>query len=133
MNAKFIAGTSMVADRLEWGELSWISRPDDTKAEQIVAVLVRLAPGCRHDFHKHPRQEEVLYVLSGEVEQWLGTERRILRSGDSVFVGRGVVHASFNAGPETAAFLAVLSPCVGDGGYELVDVATEPPWTSLRR
>lgn len=95
-------------------------------------VEVILSPRGRHDFHKHPHQEEVIYVLEGEIEQWLDREKRILRPGDSVFIGPGVVHASFNAGERTAKMLAVLGPCVGSEGYELVDVADQEPWASLR-
>ena len=43
-----------------------------------------------------------------------------------------VVHASFNTGSETATLTVALSPCVGEGGYELVDVSAEEPWSSLR-
>jgi hypothetical protein len=33
---------------------------------------------------------------------------------------------------EQAHFLAILGPCVGPEGYELVDMADEEPWKSLR-
>jgi hypothetical protein len=42
------------------------------------------------------------------------------------------VHASFNTGREAARLTVALGPCVGDGGYELVDVSTDEPWSSLR-
>ena len=54
--------------------------------------LIRPAGG--QDFHKYPDQEEVIYVLEGEIEQWVDREKRILRPGDSAFIGAGVVHAS---------------------------------------
>ena len=57
---------------------------------------------------------------------------RILGPGDSVFIGADVVHASFNVGESDAKLLAILGPCVGDQGYELVDVASEAPWKDLR-
>lgn len=129
----FVAAAGIVPDTLDWGELAWISRPSDTGADQITAVFVTLAPGRGHDFHRHPRQEEVLYVLGGEVEQWIETAKQTLRAGDAVFVARGVVHASFNVGAGPATFLAVLSPCAGDGGYESEEVAAEAPWNTLRR
>jgi hypothetical protein len=43
-----------------------------------------------------------------------------------------MVHASFNVGTSDAKIVAILGPCVGDGGYELVDVAGEPPWKDMR-
>jgi quercetin dioxygenase-like cupin family protein len=132
MTGKFIAAGEIVSDRLDWGELAWISRPAATGSQQITEALVTLAPGCGHDFHKHPRQEEMLYVLSGTLEQWLEGEKRILNAGDAVFVQRGVVHASFNTGPGDTKFLVVLSPSAGDGGYESEEVAAEAPWNSLR-
>jgi hypothetical protein len=44
-----------------------------------------------------------------------------------------VVHASFNVGEGEAKLAAILGPCVGDIGYELVDMADEEPWKTLRR
>jgi quercetin dioxygenase-like cupin family protein len=132
MTGKFLPSKEIVSDRLEWGELAWISRPSATGSQQIAEALVTLAPGFGHDFHRHPRQEEVLYLLSGTLEQWLEGEKRILSAGDAVFVNRGVVHASFNVGSDDAKFLVVLSPPAGDGGYESEEVAGEAPWNALR-
>ena len=132
MTGKFVASTDIPSDRLDWGELAWISRPSTTGSRQITEALVTLAPGFGHDFHRHPLQEEMLYVLSGTIEQWIERERRILSPGDAVFVSRGVVHASFNTGTEDAKFLVVLSPSAGEGGYESEEVAGQPPWKGLR-
>jgi quercetin dioxygenase-like cupin family protein len=94
---------------------------------------VVLDPGGAHDFHRHPRQEQLVIVVSGWVEQWVGTERQEMNSGDSVFSGPDVVHATFNLGTEAAKLQLILGPAVGDTGYEFVDVAAEEPWRSLRR
>ena len=133
MTGKFVAARDIPSDRLDWGELAWISRPSTTGSRQITEALVTLAPGFGHDFHRHPQQEELLYVLSGTVEQWIEEEKRTLTAGDAVFVSRGVVHASFNTGSEDAKFLVVLSPSAGEGGYESEEVASQPPWNRLRR
>ena len=132
MTGKFVPSMDIVSDRLDWGELAWISRPSATGSHQITEALVTLAPGFGHDFHRHPRQEEVLYLLAGTLEQWLEGEKRALSPGDAVFVQRGVVHASFNTGEVDAKFLVVLSPSAGDGGYESEEVAHESPWNALR-
>jgi quercetin dioxygenase-like cupin family protein len=93
---------------------------------------VTLEPEFGHDFHKHPDQEEVICVRSGRIQQWLERDRRELGPGDSVFIPADLVHASFTSGDETAQLVVMLGPCVGDVGYELVDVSGDEPWSSLR-
>ena len=132
MDGKFVIASHVVPEVLDWGELRWLSHPPSTGARQLTVIDVRLAPGKGHNFHKHPDQEEVLLILAGEVEQWVDRERRLLGPGDSAFVPAGMVHASFNAGTSDARIVAILGPCVGEGGYELVDVAAEAPWNGLR-
>jgi quercetin dioxygenase-like cupin family protein len=90
-----------------------------------------LAPGQAHSFHKHPSQEEVMYVVSGNVEQWIDREKRVLGAGDAAFIPAGMVHATFNTGKTEAHLLVVFSPCVGDG-FEVIDVSSDAPWKGLR-
>ena len=71
-------------------------------------------------------------MLFRSIEQWIEREKHVLEPGDSVYIDKDVVHASFNTDSETAHLQVVLGPAVGDGGYELVDVAGEEPWSSLR-
>jgi quercetin dioxygenase-like cupin family protein len=132
MPGKFTIARDVPPDELDWGQLRWLSHPPSTGARQLTVIDVTLAPGKGHDFHKHPDQEEVILILAGEVEQWVDRDKRVLNPGDSAFVPAGVVHASFNVGEGDAKIVAILGPCVGDGGYELVDVAGEAPWNGLR-
>ncbi|MGH9633110.1 MAG: cupin domain-containing protein [Bryobacteraceae bacterium] len=132
MTGKFISSTEVRREELTWGSLAWFSSPTASNARDLVVLEVTLSPGGGHNFHKHPRQEELIYVIEGEVEQWLDREKRRLQAGDSVFIGADVVHASFNVSEQDVKLLAVLGPCVGPEGYELVDVAEQKPWASLR-
>jgi len=90
-----------------------------------------LNAGEGHAFHQHPDQEELVYVLDGLVEQWIGEERRILVAGDSAFMPAGTVHASFTAGDRPSRLLAIFGPCIGDG-YTTVELAGEAPWKDMR-
>ena len=133
MNAKFRFAKDIPFDQADWGRLGWISRPSETQAQHITQILVVLEGGFGHNFHYHPRQEEIIYVLDGEIEQWLETEKRTLKKGDAAFIGPGVVHGSFNTTGKTAQLIAVLSPSVTDAGYEIVEVSNEAPWNALRK
>jgi quercetin dioxygenase-like cupin family protein len=133
MSGKFIAAKDVVRDTLHWGSLAWCCRPAETGAKDLVVMEVTLAPGEGHAFHKHPGQEEVIYVLKGTVEQWLDQEQRKLGPGDSVFISGDTVHASFNTGRSEAKLLAIVSPCVNrENGYAVTEVADEEPWRDLR-
>jgi len=133
MHGKFTPASEAPRETLDWGSLGWCSRPSNNGAKQIVAIEVTLAPGGGHAFHKHPNQEEMIYVIDGEVEQWLEQERRTMRAGDSVFIPPDTIHASFNTSQGNAKLLAILGPAIGgDTGYQLQEVADRAPWNTLR-
>jgi quercetin dioxygenase-like cupin family protein len=132
MTVKFITSRDVKREQVDWGSLAWLSSPVASAAKNLVVLEVSLRPAGCHNFHKHPNQEELIYVLEGEIEQWVDREKRILRPGDSAFIGVGVVHASFNDSSRNAKILAVLGPCIGAEGYELIDVSRQEPWAGLR-
>jgi len=133
MQGKFITAQEVERESLEWGSLAWFSNPKASGAERLVVIEVTLAPREGHNFHKHPQQEEVIYVLEGVVEQWVGEQKRSLNSGDSAFIPADTVHASFNVSRQPIRLLAILGPCIGAEGYELVEVADQEPWSVLRK
>ena len=127
----FIKKKQKDTEVLDWGNLTRLSGPNKTNAKDLVVIEVNISPGQGHDFHKHPQQEEVIYVVKGKVEQWVGQEKQILRAGESVFIPADKVHASFNVGNSDARLIAILGPSVGADGYELVEVYNAAPWNSF--
>ena len=115
----------------DWGVFAPVSVPRDG-VEGIVTIEATFLPGKCHDFHRHPGQEEVIYVLDGTIEQWVESEKRLLGPGEAAIIPASVVHASFNDGSEPARILAILSPSVGEEGYGVEDVSGEEPWRGLR-
>ena len=132
MAGKFTLRADVQPDVLDWGHLRMLSHPPSTGAKQLTIIDGDISPGKGHNFHYHPNQEEVLYVVSGSIEQWLERERRTLGPGDSIFIPPGVVHASFAIGADQVRVLAIFGPSVGDAGLEMVDVSGEAPWDGLR-
>ena len=132
MGGKFVIASDTRLEVLDWGKLGWLSNPPNTGAEQLTVIDVNLDPGKGHDFHKHPDQEEVIYVVEGEVEQWLEQNKRVLKPGDSVFIPADVVHASFNSSDKPVKLLATFAPCVTAAGFVSVEMGEQEPWKSLR-
>ena len=132
MRGRFIEKAEVERDQLNWGSLAWFSRPATTGAAELLVIEVTFSPGGGHDFHIHPDQEEVIYVLEGKIESWVETNTRELAAGDSVFIPKNTVHGSFNSSRGETRLLAILGPCVGPDGFESVDVSGESPWSTLR-
>ncbi len=133
MKGTFVLNSAAIRDQFDWGEIAWTSRPENTGSQQLAILDVTIRPAKGHEFHRHPDQEEMIYVLEGQIEQWIEDKMKILNAGDAVFINKGVVHASFQLGSKPAHLLAILGPSVGDGGYAMEDVSTEEPWKSLRK
>lgn len=132
MASKFISKADVPVTAFDWGSAGMRCSKDNTGCQTFVVMDVTLEPGFCHDFHKHPDQDEMIIVKKGSVTQYIEGESTVLNAGDSVYLDRDVVHGSFNDGTETAELQVVLAPAMGEGGYELVDVAGDEPWASLR-
>ena len=132
-NGSYILSADLKFEELDWGRIVWLNPPAATGSKSVMMALVELQPGKGHAFHYHPGQEEIIHVLQGSVEQWLAQEKRVLEVGDSIYIAADVVHASFNvAAHGIAKLLVVVGPCVGEAGYNAVDVSGDAPWNALR-
>ena len=127
----FVTSAEMQVEPSPWGPHEWLSRPGLTNAEHLLLVRVVMPPGRGHQFHRHPSMEEIIYVISGTAEQWVGKDSHILGAGDVAHIPRDTVHGTYNAGSGPLVFLAILSPALFEGPA-LVDVHTEEPWRSLK-
>lgn len=77
-------------------------------AAQLCIFEQWIAPGAGAPTHAHP-VEEVLTVREGEAEMWLGEERAIVTSGQSLIVPAGRMHGFRNSGTATLHIHAVLA------------------------
>jgi quercetin dioxygenase-like cupin family protein len=128
---RFVTSKEAQVEELPWGLHAWLARSGLTDAKLLQLVRVTMPAGKAHAFHRHPHMEELVYVVSGRAEQWIGREQRILGPGELAHVPIDEVHGTYNVFAEPVVFLAILSPAVIDGAA-LVDVSREEPWRSLK-
>lgn len=127
---RFVAAHEAEIERLEGKTHHWYFRDGLGDADSLVFVRARIERGAGHPFHTHPEMDEIIYVLSGEMTQWLEEDRRVLKPGDSIFIPRGMVHGCLNESAAECEFLAILTPAKISGPFS-VDVSAEEPWRSL--
>jgi quercetin dioxygenase-like cupin family protein len=130
--SRFVTAGDVPTENFDWGTAGMRASPPNTGCTSFVVMDVRLDPGFYHAFHKHPDQDEMIIVKSGRATQYLEGEHTDLGPGDSVYIDKDVVHATYNDSSEPVELQVVLAPAVGDGGYVAVDVSAEQPWSGLR-
>jgi quercetin dioxygenase-like cupin family protein len=128
---RFVSFDGTEVEKLPGKTHYWHCKPGMVKDTNLMFVRAQLPPGEAHKFHFHPAMEEILYVLSGTAEQWVEKEKRVMKTGDSLFLPAGVIHGTYNASDDTLDFLAVLAPAKSPGPVT-VEVSEQEPWNSLR-
>ncbi|MBN9691234.1 MAG: cupin domain-containing protein [Verrucomicrobia bacterium] len=131
MKNRFVTTAEALKEDYKGRTNYWMCRPEVCEAKDLQVCRAVLPAGEGHNFHTHPELEEVIYVLEGEVEQWVEQEKRILKPGEVAHIPAGMVHATFNPTQQDAVILAILSPAVYAGPFA-VDVSGETPWNALR-
>jgi len=71
----------------------------------------------------HTREDEVYFILAGELEVTLGERIFVLRPGDTLLAPRDIPHKLRNSGNTTNHYLLVFSP----SGFEEFIMATALP------
>ena len=76
--------------------------------------------------HVHTREDELFYVLEGEIVFELDGERHTVRAGDRVYLRRGVVHAYQNFTKRDARLLIATTPGGFSDFFVELSAATPP-------
>jgi mannose-6-phosphate isomerase-like protein (cupin superfamily) len=67
-------------------------------------------PGMQTPPHRHTRYSEQLYVLEGEYTVWIGKNKVVLGTGESVLIPMGTPHVVAATSDQPSRGLVVASP-----------------------
>jgi mannose-6-phosphate isomerase-like protein (cupin superfamily) len=111
------------------GDVYTLKASQDTTNGSLGFVEATVPPGGGPVAHVHTRNDEAFYVLSGELEMLDGGRTFIARTGDFVFVPRGIRHRFKNTGVHAVRLLLMFTPGADEQGFQLLDEAKpgEPP------
>jgi quercetin dioxygenase-like cupin family protein len=65
--------------------------------------------GRHNPRHRHPNCDEILHVISGQLEHTLGEERVVLNAGDTISIPKGIWHQAHAVGAEDAEVVICFS------------------------
>jgi quercetin dioxygenase-like cupin family protein len=72
--------------------------------------------GCEPPLHRHRNEDEIVYVLAGELTFYVAGEPRSLLSGECLLLPRGVEHG-YRVESDEARLLTVVMPAGLEGYY----------------
>jgi quercetin dioxygenase-like cupin family protein len=91
--------------------------------EAYCLLEMSLAPGMSVPRHTHSREDEVYFVLAGELEVTIRDDVFVLRAGDTLMAPRDIPHQLRNSGKVENHYLLLFSPA----GFEDFLKATAVP------
>ena len=91
------------------------------------AVIEEVSPvGGGPPLHVHRHEDEVFYVLEGEVEFQLGDQRFRAKAGSTAYLPRDIPHTFRNVGTTPSKVLVVIIPARLVGFFDEVHALTKP-------
>ncbi|MDQ0939052.1 MULTISPECIES: cupin domain-containing protein [unclassified Streptomyces] len=92
---------------------------------QFSVVEHPIEPGRLVPPHVHSREDEFSYVLQGHVGARVGDQEATAGPGSYILKPRGILHTFWNAGPEPARILEILSPAGFERFFEEMGTVAE--------
>lgn len=91
------------------------------------AVIEEVSPvGGGPPLHVHRHEDELFYVLGGELEVQLGDQRFRAKAGSTAFLPRDLPHTFRNVGATPSKVLVVIIPARFVGFFDEVHALTKP-------
>jgi transcriptional regulator with XRE-family HTH domain len=77
---------------------------------QVILSTVEPGGGTGEEAYAHESDEEIVVVLEGRLELWVGSEHYDLGTGDAITYPSRVPHRNANPGPDVARILFCMTP-----------------------
>jgi quercetin dioxygenase-like cupin family protein len=85
-------------------------RPETAGSKLVDYRISTYQPMAYVEMHAHKVQEQIYHVLDGEGAMHVGSETRIVRRHDVIFIPPGIPHSIVNNGLTDLTFIVVTTP-----------------------
>jgi transcriptional regulator with XRE-family HTH domain len=77
---------------------------------EVIISTIDVGGGTGDEPYTHESDEEVVIVLEGRLELWVGEEAHVLEKGDAITYSSRLPHRNRNPGPDPAVVLFCATP-----------------------
>lgn len=107
---KLISSGQATVEHFDWGQLHWYASSVLSGATGCTVGRCILKPGYGNPIHYHPNCEEVLHVLSGNIEHYIRDKGWFaMNPGDTITIPANLSHGARNIGQSEAHLLICFS------------------------
>lgn len=100
-------GIAFNQQKFPWGEAVWLTEPDKQALSRVTAGLITFYPFSSQPDHSHRREEQVLYVLSGQGEHMVDGIRYQITAGSYFHIRPHSHHVVYNNSAEDLRILVI--------------------------
>ncbi|BCM90179.1 hypothetical protein IAD21_02030 [Abditibacteriota bacterium] len=93
----------------DWGRIVWLVSGAQGTSNTMTFGRVTIKAGHANPRHRHPNCDEILHLLSGQIEHSLGDEKIVMNAGDTISIPTGIVHNARTISPEDAIMVICFS------------------------
>lgn len=91
-------------------DIHWLASKAASGASELTVGITTITPGGSSPLHRHPNCEEVLHVLTGEIEKVIdGVPSFRMKPGDTITVPSNIRHRAFAIGDQPATMMVIFS------------------------
>lgn len=107
---------------LNLGDAQLVHRVRSEQTDGAFSVVEFVSkPGEGVGVHVHGHEDELVYLLEGQIEVTLGDQKMTVPKGACALLPRGIPHGYVNTGSDESRLLAVLLPGRLDGFFVGLD------------
>ena len=115
---KYVKDSDIAGNRLPGRLWKKLVDPETSECENMIFGLVTFEPGADPGPHVHAKEEEIIYVISGQGETNVEGTVYKLEPGVTVYNKPGEEHGVKNTGDAPLVMVCVFSPPVKPGSYD---------------
>ena len=102
------SGEGIVLD-FDWGRIIWLVSGEQGNSQTLTFGRVTIKAGHANMRHRHPNCDEILHVVSGQIEHTLGGESSRMGPGDTISIPTNMPHNARTISAEDAEMLICFS------------------------
>ena len=103
---------------VDWGRRKILIDPESAESKHVRVSITEYAPGHAHEMHRHPNQEEVIFVIDGEGISRTKDGDMLITAGAFVFIPVDTDHATINVSRDRPMKAVIMKSPPAEGRKE---------------